>query len=30
VTPFERRITAQPADIDALGHVNNAAWVRWI
>jgi len=30
VTPFEQRITAQPADIDELGHVNNAAWVRWI
>src|SRR5688500_17002276 len=30
VTPFEKRITAQPADIDELGHVNNAAWVRWI
>ena len=27
---FERRITATPADIDELGHVNNAAWVRWI
>jgi acyl-CoA thioester hydrolase len=23
-------ITAQAADIDELGHVNNAAWVRWI
>jgi acyl-CoA thioester hydrolase len=30
VTPFEREITARPDDIDALGHVNNAAWVRWI
>jgi acyl-CoA thioester hydrolase len=27
---FERRITATAADIDELGHVNNAAWVRWI
>ena len=27
---FERRITAQPEDIDELGHVNNAVWVRWI
>lgn len=27
---FERRITARPEDIDELGHVNNAAWVRWI
>lgn len=30
MTPFELRITARAADIDALGHVNNAAWVRWI
>jgi acyl-CoA thioester hydrolase len=30
VTPFELRITAQSEDIDELGHVNNAAWVRWI
>jgi acyl-CoA thioester hydrolase len=22
--------TASPADIDELGHVNNAVWVRWI
>ena len=28
--PFELRITAQDADIDELGHVNNAVWVRWI
>lgn len=28
--PFEQRITAAPEDIDELGHVNNAAWVRWI
>ena len=27
---FEKSITAQPDDIDELGHVNNAAWVRWI
>ena len=27
---FEREITAQAEDIDELGHVNNAAWVRWI
>lgn len=27
---FERRITASDDDIDELGHVNNAAWVRWI
>ena len=30
MTPFEKEITAGPADIDELGHVNNAAWVRWI
>ena len=30
MTPFEMKITAQPSDIDELGHVNNAAWVRWI
>lgn len=30
MTPFERRITARDEDIDELGHVNNAAWVRWI
>jgi acyl-CoA thioester hydrolase len=30
VTIFERRITATDADIDELGHVNNAVWVRWI
>jgi acyl-CoA thioesterase FadM len=30
MTPFEMKITATDADIDELGHVNNAAWVRWI
>ena len=30
MTPFEKQITAQDDDIDELGHVNNAAWVRWI
>jgi acyl-CoA thioester hydrolase len=30
VTRFERTITATDADIDELGHVNNAVWVRWI
>ena len=30
MTPFERQITASPEDIDELGHVNNAVWVRWI
>jgi acyl-CoA thioester hydrolase len=28
--PYERVITASPDDIDELGHVNNAVWVRWI
>ena len=27
---FTRTFTARPADIDELGHVNNAVWVRWI
>ncbi|MEJ6593623.1 thioesterase family protein [Parasphingorhabdus sp.] len=27
---FTLPITAQPGDIDELGHVNNAVWVRWI
>ena len=27
---FTRVFTAVPADIDELGHVNNAVWVRWI
>lgn len=30
MTPFAVRITAGPDDIDELGHVNNAVWVRWI
>ena len=30
MTPFEHQVTAQPDDIDELGHVNNAVWVRWI
>ncbi len=28
--PFTQTFTATPADIDELGHVNNAVWVRWI
>jgi acyl-CoA thioester hydrolase len=28
--PFQQRFTAAAADIDELGHVNNAVWVRWI
>lgn len=27
---FARAFTANAADIDELGHVNNAVWVRWI
>lgn len=27
---FTLTLTAEPADIDELGHVNNAVWVRWI
>ena len=27
---FEKVFTAGPDEIDELGHVNNAAWVRWI
>lgn len=27
---YSCRITAEPGDIDELGHVNNAVWVRWI
>jgi acyl-CoA thioester hydrolase len=30
VTPFERTFTARDEDIDELGHVNNAVWVRWM
>ncbi|MES2988410.1 MAG: acyl-CoA thioesterase [Pseudomonadota bacterium] len=30
MTPFRTTITAQPEDIDELGHVNNAVWVKWI
>jgi acyl-CoA thioester hydrolase len=28
--PFELRINIEPADIDALGHVNNVTYVRWV
>ncbi|QNQ08951.1 acyl-CoA thioesterase [Sphingomonas alpina] len=28
--PFTLTITASPDDIDELGHVNNAVWVKWI
>jgi acyl-CoA thioester hydrolase len=27
---FEMSFTAAPEDIDELGHVNNAVWVRWL
>ena len=27
---FSLPFTAKPADIDELGHVNNAVWVQWI
>jgi len=29
-SPFELRLTAEAADIDQLGHVNNVVYVRWI
>jgi acyl-CoA thioester hydrolase len=28
--PFEMTFTAQADDIDVMGHVNNAVWVRWM
>lgn len=27
---FSMAVTAQPADIDELGHVNNAVYLKWI
>jgi acyl-CoA thioester hydrolase len=30
VTRFTRRFVAAPGDIDELGHVNNAVWVKWV
>jgi acyl-CoA thioester hydrolase len=30
MTRFSQQITAGPEDIDILGHVNNAVWVKWI
>jgi acyl-CoA thioester hydrolase len=27
---FEQNFTARAGDIDELGHVNNAVWVRWV
>ncbi|WP_310496127.1 acyl-CoA thioesterase [Sandarakinorhabdus sp.] len=29
-TAFSMTVTAQPADIDIMGHVNNAVYVRWV
>ncbi len=28
--PFEMQFIAQADDIDIMGHVNNAVWVRWM
>jgi len=28
--PFSIEVTAQPADIDELGHVNNTVYLRWV
>jgi acyl-CoA thioester hydrolase len=30
MTPYITTIPAGPEDIDVLGHVNNAVWVKWI
>ena len=30
MSDFSWSVTAAPEDIDELGHVNNAVWVRWI
>jgi acyl-CoA thioester hydrolase len=27
---FEKRFIAEAGDIDVMGHVNNAVWVRWM
>jgi acyl-CoA thioester hydrolase len=27
---FTQTFTAQPRDIDELGHVNNTVWIRWV
>lgn len=29
-TPFVMTVTAAPADIDELGHVNNIVYLRWV
>jgi len=28
--PYELRVTAVASDIDALGHVNNIVYLRWV
>ena len=28
--PYEMEITIEPAEIDALGHVNNVVYLRWV
>jgi acyl-CoA thioester hydrolase len=30
MSDFELTITPTPGDMDELGHVNNAVWVRWL
>lgn len=30
VEPYELRIPIEPVDIDALGHVNNVVYLRWV
>ena len=30
MNPHHLEFTARPDDIDELGHVNNAVWVRWV
>ena len=30
VPPFELTVRVEPADIDALGHVNNIVYLRWV
>ena len=30
MTKYSLSFTARPDDIDELGHVNNAVWVRWV
>ncbi len=30
VAPYELEIRVEPSDIDALGHVNNVVYLRWV